>query len=142
MGDIYWGGDNSTLDLKVKVISGDEGSSILAQYMKFTRIYKEKTREFGKTREAVLSTLKECKEQDVLKDYIVEHESEVIGIMMSLYDRESYMKLHDKQKKDEGGLEMLIGLVKKGRLTVDEAAEESNMSITEFCKAAGISLAQ
>ena len=142
MGDIYWGGDNSTLDLKVKVISGDEGSSILAQYMKFTRIYKEKTRELGKTREAVLSTLKECKEQDVLKDYIVKHESEVIGIMMSLYDRESYMKLHDKQKKDEGGLEMLIGLVKKGRLTVDEAAEESNMSITEFCKAAGISLAQ
>ncbi len=113
LADIYWDGDHSTLDLKVKVISGEDGRSILAQYVQFTRIYKQKTRELGKTREAVLATLKECKNQDILKEYIEQHEAEVIGIMMSLYDRDSYMKLYEKRKKEEGREEEKIRSIQK-----------------------------
>ena len=102
LADVYWDGDNSTLDLKVKVLYGDDQHSILSQYVKFTQIYKKNSREIGKNREAILATLKECREKDILKDYIEKHESEVIGIMMALYDKESYMKLFEKRKEKEG----------------------------------------
>ena len=123
------------------MISSEEGNSILAQYMKFTRIYKEKTCEHGKTREAVIATLQECKEQDVL-DYIEKHESEVISIMMSLYDRESYMKLFEKRKEKETVVKTLAGLVKDGLITVNEAAKRANLSVADFCEEAGITVAQ
>lgn len=44
--------------------------------------------------------------------------------------------------KAEGALSTLISLVKRGRLTVEEAAEESKMSVVEFSKQAGITSAQ
>jgi len=142
LADVYWDGDNSFLDLKVKVIRSDEKNTILSQYMKFTKIYREKVRELGRTKDAVIATLKECKEKDILKEYIIEHEPEVIGIMMALYDKDSYMELYEKQKKKEGSLETLAGLVKKGRLTVEEAADESNMTVADFKREAGLTVAQ
>jgi len=142
LADVYWDGDNSSLDLKVKVIRVGEKNTILSQYMKFTKIYREKVHELGRTKDAVLATLNECKEKDILKEYIIEHEPEVIGIMMALYDKDSYMKLYEKQKKKEGSLETLAGLVKKGRLTVEEAADESNMTVADFKREAGLTVAQ
>ena len=70
----------------------------------------------------------------------IEHESEVIDIMMALYDKDSYMKLYEKQKEKEGGIKMLAGLVKKGRISVEEAADESRMSVEDFKKEAGLAV--
>ena len=106
--------------------------------LKFTRIYKAKSRELGASKDAVLATLRECKEKDILKDYILKHEAEVIGIMMALYDKDTYMELHDIRKEKEGGIKMLAKLVKKGRLTIDEAVEESGMNRKDFCEEAGL----
>ena len=77
--------------MKVKVLYGNDQHTILSQYVRFTQIYKQKSRELGRNREAVLATLKECKEKDILKDYLEAREAEVIGIMMALYDKDSYM---------------------------------------------------
>ena len=47
-----------------------------------------------------------------------------------------------EEGRAEGALSTLISLVKRGRLTVEEAAEESKMSVVEFSKQAGITTAQ
>jgi len=138
MADIYWNGDNGTLDLKVKVLYGDDRHSILSQYVQFTQIYKQKSRELGKNREAVLATLKECKERNILKEYIENREAEVIGIMMALYDKDSYMKLFESRKEKEGGIKILASLVKKGLLSLTNAAIEANMTEKDFAKEAGL----
>ena len=44
--------------------------------------------------------------------------------------------------KSEGILSTLTSLVKKGRLTIEEAAEESKMSVAEFTRQAGIQVLQ
>ena len=132
LANVYWSGDNSNLDLKVKVLYGSDQHTILSQYVQFTQIYKQKSRELGRNREAVLATLKECKEKDILKDYLESREAEVIGIMMALYDRDSYMKLHDSRKKKEGILEILAGLVNDGVISIKEAAKRANMSVDDF----------
>ena len=48
--------------------------------------------------------------------------------------RTEYMTLHmrDEEKREEGALEMLVALVKKGLLTIEQAAEEMEMTIDEF----------
>ena len=132
MADIYWNGDNSVLDLKVKVLYGDDQNSIISQYVKFTKVYKDQVKKLGRSKEAVLETIRTCKEQDVLKEYLEEHEAEVIDIMMTLYDRDTIMEMHDSSLKREAVFAKLVSLVKKGLLTVDVAAEEANMTPQEF----------
>jgi len=140
LADIYWGGDGNVLDLKVKILYGEGKDSILSQYVTFTRVYRETIRKLGKSREAVLETIRICKEQDVLKDYLTAHEVEVIDIMMALYDKDVYMKLYERRKEREGAFKQLVKLVQKGRLSLDEAAEEANMTVKEFTDEAGLKM--
>ena len=124
--------------MKVKVLYGNDQHTILSQYVRFTQIYKQKSRELGRNREAVLATLKECKEKDILKDYLEAREAEVIGIMMALYDKDSYMKLFESRKKKEGIMETLASLVKQGLISLSNAAKQVNMTEKDFAKEAGL----
>ena len=132
LADIYWGGDNSVLDLKVKVLYGNDQNSIITQYVKFNRIYKEMVKIHGKTREAVLATIKACKEQDVLREYLESHEPEVIDIMMALYNKDVNMQMFAYSKEKEGLIKGLAGLVTKKRISVDDAAEEAKSTVEDF----------
>ena len=145
LAETYWNGDNSSLDLTVKVLYGDNQNMILSQYVKFTKVYRTKRRELGESREAILATLKECKEKDILKEYIEKHEAEVIGIMMSLFNMYIALELHDhrikEESRQEGVLNTLTSFVKKGIISIQEAAQEANMSEADFCKMAGLNAA-
>ena len=46
----------------------------------------EQLKLYGKTREAVIETIRICKDRDVLRTYLQERENEVIDIMMALFD--------------------------------------------------------
>ena len=59
----------------------------------------------GKTREAVLETIRICKDRNVLKEYLSGREKEVISIMMGLFDQEKAIEQFGNEKKEEGKLE-------------------------------------
>ena len=40
-------------------------------------------------------TIRICKDENILKEYLESRESEVVDIMMQLYDREKIMRVHD-----------------------------------------------
>ncbi len=44
------------------------------------------------TQKAVTETIRICKDRNVLKEYLLEREKEVVTIMMSLFDDEQIMK--------------------------------------------------
>ena len=52
------------------------------------------------------------------------------------------MMIHDMEIREEGRAEgalgMLVNLVKKGRMTPAEAAEEANMTVAKFKKQAAL----
>ena len=52
--------------------------------------------------------------------------------MYSFADQEREFSKALRKERSEGGQDMLVKLVKKGRLTVEEAAEESNMTLDDF----------
>lgn len=59
----------------------------------------------GKTREAVLETIRVCKVRNLLKEYLSGREKEVISIMMGLFDQEKAIEQFGNEKKEEGKLE-------------------------------------
>ncbi len=101
----FFEGNKEYLEVNVKVLYGDGKGDIISQYVDFTKVYNEQIRLHGKTREAVLETIRICKDRDVLKEYLSGREKEVVNIMMGLFDQEKAVEQFGNEKKEEGRVE-------------------------------------
>ena len=106
LSDEFFEGNHDFLEVKVRVLYGEQGKKdIISQYVDFTKVYHEKVKQYGRTREAVLETIRVCKNQDVLREYLAEREKEVISIMMALFDQQRAVEQFGYDKKEEGKIE-------------------------------------
>ena len=112
--------EDISLDVKVKMIYGDNEDDIIGQYVIFTKVYDEQRKLYGRTRKAIEETIRICKERNVLKEYLESHEGEVVTMMMTLFDEEQIMKNHDaairreeREKAKEQAIASLVGMCKK-----------------------------
>ena len=87
------------------MLYGEGKDDIISQYVDFTKVYNEQVKLHGKTREAVLETIRICKDRNLLKEYLSGREKEVISIMMGLFDQEKAIEQFGNEKKAEGKLE-------------------------------------
>ena len=104
------------LDVKVKMIYGDNKYDILGQYVLFTKVYDEQRKLYGRTRKAIEETIRICKERDVLKEYLESREGEVVTMMMTLFNQEQIMKNHDAtliRNEQEKAIASLVRMCKK-----------------------------
>ena len=88
----FFGGDDSVMDVKVKIIYSDGSGNILDQYIEFTKICDEQVSLHGKTNKAIKETLRICIENDILKEFLTSREKEVVDMMTTLFDEETIMK--------------------------------------------------
>ena len=108
----------------------------------------------------MLETLRICKDRDVLKKYL--EEQEAAEIMFTWLDEQKARKFEYEEIKQEGRaegriegiaegradgrtegeLEAYAKMVRKNRISVKEAAEETGMSVKDFCKQAGLPIPQ
>ena len=79
------------------------------------------------TEQTVKETIRICKDRNILKEYLISREKEVVTIMMSLFDDEQIMKTYWKDmentpahKKDRETAEKLI---KKGKMSLEDIAD-------------------
>lgn len=93
--DEFFGGEKSAVEVTVKVIYDGEKGDIINQYVTFTKIIDEQVKIHGRTKQAVLEAIRICKNESVLKEYLENRESEVVDIMMQLYDKQEIMRVHD-----------------------------------------------
>ena len=131
----YFGGKNTNIELKAKVIYGGKGNDILEQYIKFTKVYNGQVKEHGRTKKAVIETIRICKNENLLKEYLESREKEVVGIMMALFDQEEVFDTYVKSERMEAAREAAeeaerrtrketaVQLLKAGRCSVDEIGE-------------------
>ncbi len=114
----FFGGEQSALEVRVRVISDGEQGDIINQYVTFTVICAEQMRLHGRTQEAIAETIRICKDRNVLKEYLSSHEREVHNIMFALFDDEQILNatLRDYEKKGrKEGREEGIGIgIEKG----------------------------
>ena len=60
MAETFWDGDDSFMEVKVKMLHADDPNTIVTQYAGFSDIYRKYKMKHGATREAVIATIDEC----------------------------------------------------------------------------------
>ena len=82
----------------------------------------------------MIETIRICSDKNVLKDYL--KKEDVPDIMFAHLDKEQQIEYvytqGIEQGIEQGQLLTLVGLAKKKYITIEQAAEEADMSIEEF----------
>ena len=126
----FFGGEESAVEVKVNMIYDGKDGDIINQYVTFTRIYSEQVRLYGRTREAVLETIRICKDKNVLREYLENREQEVVNIMMTLFDNEYILKTYVKSKEREATRIAAQKMYEDGD-SVERIAEIFDVSVKE-----------
>ena len=94
LSDLYDG--SGSVEVEVKVLRGDTGGKddIVYQYVRFCRIADGQRRIHGPTQLAVEATIRQCLEEGILVPILASRQKEV-NIMVTLYDQEKVMEIHD-----------------------------------------------
>ena len=101
----FFGGEKCCLDVTVKMVYDGEKGDIIHQYVAFTKVCDEQIAIYGRTKKAIFETIRICKDENVLKEYLESREKEVVDIMMILYDAEEVLdnyvnnKIYEETKK-------------------------------------------
>lgn len=119
----FFDGVDIAIDVKIKVICENDTDSIINQYILFSKVYDEQRKMHGRTKKAIMETVRICKDRNILKEYLEAREQEVISIMMSLYDQEEVMKSYIKSERYEAEQETARRLIKKGKMSLEEIAD-------------------
>ena len=145
----FFGGKQSSIDVKVKMIYDGEDGDIINQYVIFTKVCNEQMALYGKSQKAVLETIQICKDRNVLKEYLSSKEKEVVDIMMVLYDEQEVMRSYVESEVHEAKIEaryderieMAKRLLRMKKLSYGEIAVVSELTLEEVEKLAGLELA-
>ena len=148
--DSFFEGNTIGVDCEVKVLYDGAWGDIINQYVRFCHIFNEQVKLLGRTREAVDETIRICKSEAVLEEYLEREQEEIMDMMLALFDEETIMTNHDatierkgiNKGRIEGRVEEKISLIcrklRKGK-TIDEIADdlETEISFVEnVCKVA------
>ena len=98
----FFPGQDCFIDVKVRMLYDGKEGDILNQYVTFTKIYNEQVKQQGRTREAVLKTIRICKDRKILKEYLEGREKEVVDIMMTLFDQEYAVERYGDERELKG----------------------------------------
>ena len=63
-------------------------TDIINQYIMVCRVFNEQIKLFGYTDIALKETLRICRNQEILTQYIIQRESEIMNIMTALFDQD------------------------------------------------------
>lgn len=123
----FFDGADIDIEVKAKVIYESNTKDIINQYIIFCKVFDEQRKLYGMTKQAVKETIRICKDRNILREYLISREVEVVTIMMSLFDDEQIMKTYWKDmentlvhKKDRETAERLI---KKGKMSLEDIAD-------------------
>ena len=140
------------VDVKAKIIYDSAPGDIINQFITFARVFDRQVALHGKTREAVDEVLRICRDQNVLRDYLLNEEA--ANIMFTLLDelkakrfmeeelrqegRQEGRKEGRQEGLEEGRLNMLKDLVKDNIISFKDAVIRSGKTDEDFSRLTGI----
>lgn len=93
LSDLYE--EEGSVEVKVRVLRGNGTGDIVDQYVRFCKISDEERKKYGRSRKAIEKILHRCIEENVLSPFLVTRQKEVAEIMVTLFDQEKVMEIHD-----------------------------------------------
>ena len=122
----FFSGEKMAIDAEVRVLYQEDESNIIGEYIIFCKVYNEQRKKYGQTKEAVLETIRICKDRNVLKEYLESREKEVVDIMMTLFDDEQVLEAYAKDIEDNTAhreaRRTAERMIKDGELTLEKIA--------------------
>lgn len=125
-GDIMEG-QNSSVEVTVKIIKDESKDNILGQYLEFTRILYRNFDKYGKTRRAIEETVRTCLDENLLKEYMSERKREVVDMMSLIFSQEEVDAIRDRNH-------IKIGKAKSLVEDIENLSHEMNITIPEACR--------
>ena len=116
----FFGGEKIALDVEVKVLYQENEKDIIGQYIIFCKVYSEQRKIHGNTELAVTETIRICKDRNVLCEYLISKEQEVVDIMMTLFDDEQIMEAYEQDIRNSEARETAERMIKLGKMSLDE----------------------
>ncbi len=110
----------------------------LADYMElinYVRLFKS---EGMTTEKAVDAAVERCIKEDILREFLLKHRSEVKGMLFTEFDEKAYADAMHEEGYDDARKEMftiLSGMIADNILTAAEAAKRVGLSESEFNRA-------
>ncbi len=136
----FFDGQNCAVEAKVKMIYNSEEGDIINQYIVFTKVCKEQVKLYGRTKKALLEAIRICKDRNVLKEYLENRETEVVDIMITLYDEQEIMERYVESEVAEAVEQAVEQVSKRTKQAVEQADNEAAIRTTiEMCQDFGIS---
>lgn len=90
------------LELEIKVINKPKQGKIIWQYITFCKIINEQTKIYGRTKTAVKEAIKICTNDNILRNYLMSKEKEVVDFMTLLFSQEEVTNLLLKEAEEKG----------------------------------------
>lgn len=119
----FFDGADIDIEVKARVIYESDTEDIINQYIIFCKVFDEQRKLYGMTEQTVKETIRICKDRNILKEYLMSREKEVVTIMMSLFDDEQIMKSFIKSERYEETKENARRLLKLGKIRIDEVSD-------------------
>ena len=127
----FFDGADIDIEVKAKVIYESETEDIINQYIIFCKVFDEQRKLYGMTEQTVRETIRICKDRNVLKEYLMNREMEVVTIMMSLFNDEQIIKTYWKDMENtltdkithDKDREIAERLIKKGKMSLEDIAD-------------------
>ena len=126
----FFEGADIDIEVKAKVIYESNEDDIINQYIIFCKVFDEQRKLYGMTEQTVRETIRICKDRNVLKEYLMNREMEVVTIMMSLFNDEQIMKTYWKDMENtltdkithDKDRETAERMIKDGELSLEKIA--------------------
>ena len=112
LSELYKG--SGAADVEVKVLRGNGTGDIVDQYVRFCKISDEERKKHGRSRKAVEETMRRCIEENVLAPFLATRQKEVAEIMVTLFDQEKIMEIHDYHVAEDARKDGLQQGLQKG----------------------------
>lgn len=131
----FFNGMDTDIEVKAKVIYESDSEDIINQYIIFCKVFNVQRKLHGLTEFMIKETIRICKDRNILREYLISREKEVVTIMTSLFDDEHIMEIYAKDMAREAAKEAAREaeikavkkkaalMLKKGKLSVDELSE-------------------
>lgn len=133
LSELYGGAGD--VEVRVKVLRGRGTGDIVDQYVRFCKIADEERKKHGRSGKAIEETLRRCIEENVLAPFLMTRQKEVTEIMVTLFDQEKIMEIHDyhvaEAARMEGTFKSLQNLMKNMGMSIEQAMAALGVSESE-----------
>ena len=127
----FFGGKSTALDVRVKMLYGEDKADIVGQYVRFCKVFNMVVSRMGYTEEAILEVIRICRDEEILTEYLATREKEAFSIMFTLFDEEYIARAWQKELaeenlekgRQEGKQSLLDQMLKMGIITSQQAQQ-------------------